>query len=343
MRRILLVAFTLLFAIVAVVAVISWRGRGRERLLRLVAQAPGPQTPLPARAGPETPPQPDISLQIDRKSELTVYQATPLIITVRIANHRAINAAVQTRTNQIHAEALRAAVASGKILKEKADPLLASFQQPEQIESIQLGDGATAWDTFVRFAQLLPDGKQQPLGWALRAMNRPEATRLTLDADTVAQLDYALDSSAAAVVAPGEYQIVALVEVPAEGKIPSDRWQGRVESEPVRLRIAERATHWQNSEQEKLNLDLAYYDYATGDWRSALEHAQKAIAANPHSVHAAIVVGQAKEKQGDLKGALAAYQMAESKFYAQYPKSEEPPLYLIYKTTSLMQKLGGQP
>lgn len=343
MRRVLLVALTLLFLIATVVAVISWRDKGRGRFSSSTAHGPASLKALTAGSGRETPARPDVSLQIDREHELTVYQGTPLVFTARLANHRAMNAAAQNLANQIHAEMLRAGVASGKIPKEKADLLLSSLQQANQIESVQLGDEGIGWDTFVRFAQVLPDGKQQLLGWALRAMKRPEATRLTLDADTKAQLDYALDPSAAAGVPAGEYHIVALVEVPADAKVARDRWRGRVESEPVLLRVAERPAQLEKSQEEKSNLDLAYFDNATGDWGLALEHAQKAIAANPHSLPATILVGQAKENQGDLKGALAAYQTAEREFYTQYPKSYEAPLYLIDKTNNLRQKLKGQP
>jgi len=44
-----------------------------------------------------------------------------------------------------------------------------------------------------------------------------------------------------------------------------------------------------------------------------------------------------------LQGALAAYQSAEREFYRQHPKPDEPPLYLIRKTESLIEKLEAKP
>ena len=93
-------------------------------------------------------------------------------------------------------------------------------------------------------------------------------------------------------------------------------------------------------DEEKLNLDLARYFSTTGDFGKTLEHARKALAANPKSIPAHILVGEIKERQGDPEGALAAYQKATTEFYKQYPDSYELPQYLIHKTSDLMERLG---
>jgi tetratricopeptide (TPR) repeat protein len=292
-----------------------------------------------AQGEPELPPWPDISLQIDREHELTVYQGTPLLFSVRLANHRAMNAAQGNHARQACAEGLKAAVARGAIPKERADALLANLQRTEPIRAVQLGDDTAAWDTFVRFAQLTPDGKPQPLGWPLKALGPAQSKTLRLDGETTAQLDWALDPTTALAITPGEYQIVAVLEVPAEAKLAAERWRGRTQSDPVKLSVKEKPAQFTKADEENFNLSLARYYDATGDARGALQYAEKALAANPKSIPASILVGEVREGLGDLKGALEGYKNAQHEFYQQYPNSYEAPLYLIDRTISVTEKL----
>ena len=293
-----------------------------------------------ARGEPELPPWPDISLQIDRAHEITVYQGTPLLISVRLANQRAMNAAGENQARQARAEGLKAAVARGAIPKEKAEAVLAYLSQRVPVRAVQLGDDTAGWDTFVRFAQLTPDGKQQSLGWPLKALGPAASKTLRLDGETTAQLDFALDPTTAAAITPGEYQIVAVLEVPAEAKLAAERWRGRTESDPVKLSVKEKPAQFTKADEENFNLSLARYNDATGDSRGALQYAEKALAVNPKSIPASILVGEVREGMGDLKGALEGYKNAEHEFYQQYPNSYEAPLYLIDKTISVTEKLG---
>lgn len=63
---------------------------------------------------------------------------------------------------------------------------------------------------------------------------------------------------------------------------------------------------------------------------------------NPSSIRAHILVGEARESQGDLKDALAAFETATAEFYRQNPDSYEAPVYLIRKTSSLMERLRSR-
>ena len=65
-----------------------------------------------------------------------------------------------------------------------------------------------------------------------------------------------------------------------------------------------------------------------------------ALAANPKLIRAEMIVGEAKEAQGDLSGARDAFAGAKRLFDEQYPKSYEAPQYLIYKIATLDEQLG---
>jgi len=53
-----------------------------------------------------------------------------------------------------------------------------------------------------------------------------------------------------------------------------------------------------------------------------------------------MIVGEAKEAQGDLSGARDTFGAALRLFDEQYPKSYEAPQYLDYKIATLDERLG---
>jgi len=76
--------------------------------------------------------------------------------------------------------------------------------------------------------------------------------------------------------------------------------------------------------------------YWTGlDLPQALQAAEKALEANPHSIFAHILVGELHEARGDLQGALAAFDSASIEFFRQYPNLHTLPAYLLQKTVKL--------
>ncbi len=331
--------------LLAITGLILWLApRWRERLTQRAERGRAGATPTAVvRDIIELPPLPNISLQIDRNHELVVYRGTPLLFEVRLANRRAINADFANHAERAYVETLKVRLSRGEIPKEQAATQLAALRGEHKSQPLLLGDEATGWEQFVHISQLLPDGKRQPLPWPLKLVAPPEAKTLTLDAKNTAQLDYLLDLVTAAQIPAGDYRILAAVEVPVDAKVAADRWRGRVESEPAKLTILPRPDRLTPEEEEKTHLQFARYYQAAKDWTHAQESAQKALAANPKSIPAHILVGEVKEAQGDLRGALEAFQTAQTEFYKQYPESYEAPLYLIYKSAELLAKLKGTP
>lgn len=282
---------------------------------------------------------PVITLQVNHTSQLTVYQGTPLILMVGIANDRARIAAAQDVSDQVYLAELQGAAARGEASPQRVQAVRARLENKPAIDSIKVGDETASWDSFVHFAQQLPDGTQQSLPWTVTLSAAPKGKSLTLDAKNDAEVDYLLAPSAASQLAVGEYQIRAVMEVSAEARLSEDHWRGRVASEPVRLTVLEKPAHLIAAEEQEWNLDFARYYQKTNDPAQALKQAQKVLAANPRSIPAHILIGEVKEGQGDLRGALEAYQIAEADFYEQYPNSYEAPLYLVYKASDLLGRL----
>jgi tetratricopeptide (TPR) repeat protein len=91
--------------------------------------------------------------------------------------------------------------------------------------------------------------------------------------------------------------------------------------------------------REKLELHFANYFYAVAKFPDAARHAEAALATNPKSISADIVLGEVKRAQGDLAGALEVFQKATLEFYQQNPNSYEPPTLLLSRISDLQEKL----
>jgi len=292
---------------------------------------------------PTWPAIPDAFLQINGRREAIVFQGAPLILSVRLANQRAMNADLQNKANEAHQKEVQTTSARGNVPKEKTELALASFAKPLKIPSVTLGGEQTGWEQYLHFVLQEDARNSKALSWPLKLITVPPQKTLVLDQKNTAQLDYALAPESAAGLGLGQYYIVAVVEVPGDSNLAADRWRGRVESGPVELTIKERPARMSREEEENASLNLAHFYLATGEFKHALEDARKVVALNPNSIPGYILVGRAQEKLGDPRAALAAMDKALHEFYRQHPHPDEPPAYLIRKSMELRKKLGGQP
>ena len=336
MRKIVLASSILLSLAIAAVAAFI--------LLRYLRPSPasGPsQPPSIARLeAQDVPPLPNLSLQINSAEELEVFQGTPLIFTVRVANQRAANAASTLQAHEAYLSLIQEKVAKGEISAAEAQPMLELARQKPEVKVVRLGTSDQGWETFLHSEVESAGAKPERLHWPMQMVITPQSKSLALDAASRAQLDYALSPDAAAQVPAGDYSVIAVLEVSAAPALPQDLWRGRVASQPVKLKISPIPAKPSPAEQATMNMHRAEFFSTTKDWGKALASAQKALAADPSLIRAEMIVGEAKEAQGDLSGARDAFVVAKRHFDEQYPDSYEAPQYLIYKIATLDERLG---
>jgi hypothetical protein len=288
---------------------------------------------------PSVQPAPSISLQINSQHELMVFAGTPLIFRVRLGNRFAQNAALRNEAAKHHTAEIQAAVSSGEINQERANQLLASIPQSAAIPTLIVGDGTRSWESSVQFFLRTADGQQRPLPWSLSPASVPGAKSLTLDQRAVGQLEFLLPPDSAAALTPGTYEILAALDI---SNSSPDRWHGRVVSEPVTLTITAKPAQFTKAEEEQWDLEFVRYFRKAKDTNQAMQWVQHVLSENPASLPGLVLLGELKEEQGDLKGALDAYQWALAQVDIQYPNSYEPPQYLTLKISVLFSTLNAQ-
>jgi lipopolysaccharide biosynthesis regulator YciM len=115
------------------------------------------------------------------------------------------------------------------------------------------------------------------------------------------------------------------------------------EPDPVKLTVDTNPAAFAQREKETMNSQFASFFTSANDLGRALLAAEETLKANPNSIFAHILVGELKEAQGDLHGALDSYLAAECEFHRQYEPSCEPPAYLLCKSAQLRKKLNIHP
>jgi tetratricopeptide (TPR) repeat protein len=258
-------------------------------------------------------------------------------------NQRASNANLQNLANEAYIEELRAKAAAGEIPKEYAERESARSSKKEEVRPVRLGDDANGWWQFVHLGERIPGGNLQPLPWPVKFLALPQDNTLSLEARSTAELEFGLGPDAAPQIPLGEHQIVAVLEVPDRASLPADHWRGRAESTPAKFNIVPKPARLSLEEEEKMSLQLGRYFNAAGEPAKATEYARKALAANAKSIPALILLGNAQENQGDYRGALETYGAAQRELYREYPRAIEPPLYLAYRISGLIDKLEARP
>jgi len=253
-------------------------------------------------------------------------------------------AEAQEASDRVYIQRLRASADRGEMPRERVEAEIARKELAPEVSVINLGEDAASWDSFLQFSQQLPDGTLRPLTWTTKLAQPPVAKRVMLTAQAEAELTFAVDPSLAAQIAPGEYAIVAALNVPASSSVTPGTWTGRAESDPVKLIIQDRPVRLSAGDEEILDLHYSNYFYALANFGEAATRAEAALKLNPHSIPAAIALGEAKRAQGDLAGALEVFQKATAESYRQNPNAYEPPTLLLSRISDIeAQMQGAQP
>jgi tetratricopeptide (TPR) repeat protein len=285
-------------------------------------------TPAPVaggRSARQPPPLlPDIGLWVNSSERVEVRQGTPLVFSVRLANHQAMNAALANATRQPYLASIDEREQRGELTAEAAAAMRAGVGLEAAVRPIEIGGANRNWTSFVRFERFDPGARA--LDWSLRAIPPPESS-LALDARTTAEVTFVLSPEAAAQVTPGEYRVVAVIEVPADSG-PPDAWHGLARSTPVTITVLPASAGRDATAESQAARLRARYFAKVGDWKQSLADAERAVSLVPSSVDAHILVGEARKALGDPEGALAAFREAQRQYEAQYGGPPDEPSYI---------------
>jgi len=341
MKKGLAVGGVLVLAVLA--AVFWWRERTREHAA--APESDASQAAPPDRAADDYAsysPIPHISLQIDGQDAPVMVQGTPLLLSLRVANPRAMNAELINRWRSFRLEALSRRAAAGQITKAQVAAEQPTLTRRLPIKTVELG--TAGWSSVVRFEIRPPEASPEPLPWPLKPVgDRDEQHPLVLDGLKTDELDYGVDPQAAGAIAPGLYQVVGVLEQRTDAANPG-RWHGTVETEPVSLTVVAPPASPTAAQKVERELYFVRYFVSTNQAEAARKHAEAAVAAKPDDIAAHIALGDALAMQKEKgREALAQYDEAIDEFYDQPERPYEEPELLLRKRAMLAEMLGLEP
>jgi hypothetical protein len=176
----------------------------------------------------------------------------------------------------------------------------------------------------------LADGTPVPLK-TVSAAAPPSDPEFALEGETIAEARW-LVAPESTQLAPGKYQLIATLEVPA---VADAGWSGRTTSGPVRITIAAPpspvTTDWAGHER----LVKAHYAEAAGDVAGARAEIEALLKAQPENISALTVKGDLQEASNDKAGALKTFELALSILAKSGAETQEPPVYLLHRQRDL--------
>jgi tetratricopeptide (TPR) repeat protein len=276
-------------------------------------------------------PAPDLSFEINSCTELDLRRGTPMLLTVRLGNHRAGNArAINAAREALVADA-REKLKAGTMTAAESQAREAFAQSREVVPTLVLPPN---WPKNVHFEVHQAGNPASQPEWPFSLLAAPAAQPMVLDGTEPATATWGLSPEAAADLATGSWQVVAILD--ASAATPVGSWQGRVVSEPVRLNIKPPSASVPAEEAEHDNLEVARYHAAVKQWDKSLAAARVAAQLNPDSIGAHILIGDALAGSGDNAGAIKAFQTALTAFRKKHPDAQEMPEYLVERMHDLL-------
>jgi tetratricopeptide (TPR) repeat protein len=275
--------------------------------------------------------EPDVSLDINSETELEVHQGIPLLLTVRLANQRAAKARSVNAANEAIAADAREQLKAGTITAAESQAREAFSREREVVPTLVLPDD---WPKSIRFQVRRDDDPATQPDWPVSPIVTPEKQALVLDGTAMTEATWGLSPEAAATLAPGSWQVVAILDTAAGATAAA--WRGHAVSEPVSVIIKPRPLSLSAAESEQDALDVSRYYAAAGQWDHSLEAARKAAALNSDSIEAHTLIGDALSAKGDNQAAMQAFQTAMAAFRKQDKDPLHVPDYLIVRMHQLL-------
>jgi len=195
-----------------------------------------------------------------------------------------------------------------------------------------------SWANTIRLVVTDATGATQD--WPLHLADAPTGS-LKIDANEVGRLSWVVAPSATTTIAAGAYRVVGILDTTASAGTTG--WSGAKQSNPVLVQVFAPpvpATAQQYEQQGEL---LANYDILVGNNLQASSDIENFLAQQPNNIGLLALKGNLLEQEGEISGALVAYEQALTTFYAANPGvTGEPPDGLLITQRRLRSKLLTQ-
>ena len=282
----------------------------------------------------------DVGLLINGMGDVISYAGWPLLFEVSFANQGALNDALYNQQVEVELAELDALVASGDITEAESEQVRETLVLRE-IEPVVFGAGGLSWTALVSF-----ESSVGPLPWPIELLAEDVPSSLTLDEVGAVVAWYGLNAECSADVAPGIYAVSVVVSTAGIDTVPEGVWTGTSSSAPVQVEIRVEPELTDELLVQKW-IVLGRYELYRGAFEAAETYLLDAVALDPASIEAWILLGDTQYAQGKLEPALDSFYEALDTLAAQssgeLASHVEPPAYIILRIAQIQDELGLTP
>jgi len=331
--------------LVLLLLILFWalpRGPGKEQAKGGEKSQQGPDIAVPTGPkGEEPPDEPeaspaakpdaeasfphiDVGLGVNLGIYAEVVQGTPLLLAVTLCHLEAQEA----ERLRVRTQAVEKGLLAGK--KELMDALRSEWQ--ERLESLPAdpvklraaGEGVKGWVTL----ETQSNGKWSEAPWNLEPLGTVPTAEIELGAQCV-QWEFALSPESARSIEPGDLTLRARLTAQTEPKSVRE-----LVSRAARVKIVTSSSASPETRSKSTHLTGLYY-LGRGDFTAAERSAREVLSANPKRAKSWVLLGRAKEGQGDKEAALEAYQKVID-LIAESGSKEPPSVFVMQRRQKLL-------
>ncbi len=282
----------------------------------------------------------DIGLLINGTGDVISYNGWPLLFEVSFANQGALNDVLYNQQVEVDLAELDALVASGDITEAESEQVRETLVLRE-IEPVVLGADGLSWTALVSF-----ESSVGPLPWPIELLAEDVPSPLILDEVGAVIAWYGLDAESSEQLVPGIYGIAVVVSTAGVDTVPESVWTGTSISTPVQVEIRVEPDLTDELLVQKWII-FGRYELYRGAFEAAETYLLDAVALDPTSIEAWILLGDIQYAEGKLETALDSFSEALDILAAQssgeLASHVEPPAYIILRIAQIQDELGLMP
>ncbi|MCK4356342.1 tetratricopeptide repeat protein [Candidatus Bipolaricaulota bacterium] len=281
----------------------------------------------------------DVGLLINGMGDVISYAGWPLLFEVSFANQGAFNDLLYNQEIEGELVELDELVASGDITEAEADQVRETLMLRE-IESVVFGAEGLPWTQLVSF-----ESSSDELTWSIDILAEEIPSTITLGAVGAAVAWYGLNAECSADVAPGIYAVSVVVSTAGIVTVPEGMWTGTSSSAPVQVEIRAEPELTDELLVQKW-IVFGRYELYKGAFEVAETYLLDAVALDPTSIEAWVLLGETQYALGKLEEALESFFQALDANASEpvaTDQVDEPPFYLLIRITQIQDELGLTP